>query len=57
MKLLEDRIRRDGIVKEGNVLKVDSFLESSDGCGIIWSDGRRMEASVCRSEYYKDSDD
>ncbi len=26
MKLLEDRIRRDGIVKEGNVLKVDSFL-------------------------------
>ena len=26
MKLLEDRIRKDGIVKEGNVLKVDSFL-------------------------------
>ena len=26
MKLLEDRIRRDGIVKAGNVLKVDSFL-------------------------------
>ena len=26
MKLLEDRIRRDGIVKEGNVLKVDIFL-------------------------------
>ena len=26
MKLLEDRIRRDGIVKEGNVLKVDSFM-------------------------------
>ena len=26
MQLLEDRIRRDGIVKEGNVLKVDSFL-------------------------------
>ena len=26
MKLLEERIRRDGIVKEGNVLKVDSFL-------------------------------
>lgn len=25
MKLLEERIRRDGIVKEGNVLKVDSF--------------------------------
>ncbi len=26
MKLLEDRIRKDGIVKAGNILKVDSFL-------------------------------
>lgn len=26
MKLLEDRIRRDGIVRDGGVLKVDSFL-------------------------------
>ena len=26
MKLIEERIRKDGIVKEGNVLKVDSFL-------------------------------
>ena len=26
MKALEDRIRKDGIVKPGNVLKVDSFL-------------------------------
>ena len=26
MKLLEERIRKDGMVKEGNVLKVDSFL-------------------------------
>lgn len=26
MKLLEERIRKDAIVKEGNVLKVDSFL-------------------------------
>lgn len=26
MKLLEDRIRKDGVVKPGNVLKVDSFL-------------------------------
>ena len=26
MQLLEERIKRDGIVKEGNVLKVDSFL-------------------------------
>ena len=26
MKLLEDRIREDGVVKNGDVLKVDSFL-------------------------------
>ena len=26
MKMLEDRIRKDGIVREGNVLKVDSFI-------------------------------
>ena len=26
MKLLEDRIRKDGNVKEGNILKVDAFL-------------------------------
>lgn len=26
MKLLEERIRRDGVVRPGNVLKVDSFL-------------------------------
>ena len=26
MQLLKDRIRKDGIVKQGNVLKVDSFL-------------------------------
>ena len=26
MKLLKDRILKDGIVKPGNILKVDSFL-------------------------------
>ena len=26
MRLLKDRIRKDGKIKEGNVLKVDSFL-------------------------------
>lgn len=26
MRLLQDRIRRDGVIKSGNVLKVDSFL-------------------------------
>ena len=27
MNFLEERIVKDGIVKEGNVLKVDSFLD------------------------------
>ena len=35
MELLKERIRKDGVVKEGNVLKVDRFFESSDGCKII----------------------
>ena len=26
MKLLEERIKKDGVIKEGNVVKVDSFL-------------------------------
>ena len=26
MNFLEERIAKDGVVKEGNVLKVDSFL-------------------------------
>lgn len=39
MELLEDRIRQDGVVKDGGVLKVDSFLnhqldiELLDACG------------------------
>ena len=31
MKLLEERIRKDGTVKAGNVLKSRFFSESSDG--------------------------
>ncbi len=26
MKLLEEKIRREGVVNEGNILKVDGFL-------------------------------
>ena len=31
MQLLKDRILTDGVVKEGNILKVDKLPESSDG--------------------------
>lgn len=30
MKLLEEKIVNDGVIKSGNVLKVDSFFKSSD---------------------------
>ena len=31
MQLLKDRIRKDGKIKAGNVLKVDSFLNHQNG--------------------------
>ncbi|HIZ45867.1 MAG TPA: xanthine phosphoribosyltransferase [Candidatus Olsenella pullistercoris] len=52
MKELEDRIRRDGIVREGNVLKVDNFLNHQcdvalyDQMGAEWARlfaGRRID--------------
>lgn len=52
MKELEDRIRRDGIVREGNVLKVDNFLNHQcdvslyDRMGAEWARlfaGRRID--------------
>ena len=38
MNFLEERIQKDGIVKEGNVLKVDSFLnhQMDMGCSNGW---------------------
>ena len=35
MQLLEDRIRKDGKVREGNVLKVDSFLNHQDRKSVV----------------------
>ena len=35
MKLLEDRIRKNGIVREGNILKVDSFVNHQIDCAFI----------------------
>lgn len=35
MRLLEERICRDGIVREGNVLKVDSFLNHQMDVGLF----------------------
>ncbi len=35
MKLLEDRIKQDGVVREGNILKVDSFINHQIDVGFI----------------------
>ena len=51
MQELEDRIRQDGIVKPGNVLKVDAFLNHQcdvslfDNMGAAWAEHFR-EADV-----------
>ena len=41
MNFLEERIQKDGVVKEGNVLKVDSFLNHQ-------MDIELMEKPFCR---------
>ena len=42
MNLLEDRIRRDGKVREGNVLKVDSFLNHQMDIGLLNEIGKEF---------------
>lgn len=43
MQLLEERIRKDGIVKPGNVLKVDSFLNHQMDVGLFNEMGREFK--------------
>ena len=43
MKLLEDRILRDGIVKPGNILKVDSFINHQMDIPFINELGREFK--------------
>ena len=43
MKLLEDRIRKDGVVKEGDVLKVDSFLNHQMDVSLFEAMGREWK--------------
>ena len=42
-RLLEDRIRRDGVVRDGGVLKVDSFSEPSDGRRVLLELAKEFE--------------
>ena len=43
MKLLEERIRKDGTVKAGNVLKVDSFLNHQMDIDLFYEIGREFK--------------
>ena len=43
MNFLEERILKDGIVKEGNVLKVDSFLNHQMDIDLINEMGREWK--------------
>ena len=43
MQLLEERLRKDGIVKEGNVLKVDSFLNHQMDIRLFEEIGREIK--------------
>ena len=43
MQLLADRIRKDGVVKQGNVLKVDSFLNHQMDIELINEIGKEFK--------------
>ena len=43
MKLLEDRIKKDGVVKPGNILKVDSFLNHQMDIPLFQELGREFQ--------------
>lgn len=53
MQLLEDKIRRDGVIKEGNVLKVDSFLNHQMDISLFSEIGREFKRRFADEEITK----
>ena len=53
MNLLEERILRDGIVKEGNVLKVDSFLNHQMDISLFEQMGEEFKKRFAGKEINK----
>lgn len=53
MQLLEERIRKDGIVKEGDVLKVDSFLNHQMDISLYQEMGKEFRRLFPSSEINK----
>lgn len=53
MQLLKDRIRKDGKIKEGNVLKVDSFLNHQMDVKLFQEIGREFKRRFADEEITK----
>lgn len=53
MNFLEERIAKDGIVKEGNVLKVDSFLNHQMDIGLFEQMGAEFKKRFAAKEINK----
>ena len=53
MKLLEERIKKDGIIKEGNVLKVDSFLNHQMDISLFEQMGEEFKKRFAGKEINK----
>ena len=53
MELLKERIKKDGIVREGNVLKVDSFLNHQMDIGLFNEIGKEFKRIFSDTEINK----
>lgn len=53
MQLLKDRIRKDGVIKEGNVLKVDSFLNHQMDTALFREMGKELKKRFADKEINK----
>lgn len=53
MNFLEERIIKDGIVKEGNVLKVDSFLNHQMGIALFDQIGKEFKRRFAKEKINK----
>lgn len=53
MQLLEERIRKDGIVREGNILKVDSFLNHQMDIKLFQEFGKEFKRLFAKDKVTK----
>lgn len=53
MQLLKDRINKDGIIKEGNILKVDSFLNHQIDIKLLNEIGKEFKRRFANEEVTK----